>query len=309
MTKIVFPLMQAMMVAPLLCSAAHAASPNPQPSTPTPQMRTYVSGAGSDNNPCIVSSPCRTFRAALALTIAGGEIYVLNSADYGQVTINKSVSITSEGAVAGVLASSGVGITIAAGTSDVVNLRGLDVDGGNTGSVGIQFNSGQSLNIQKTVVRGFVNTGVNFAPDGASTLYLGDTTLTNNRSSGILVTSSGSGTVNAALNRVTAMANGVGIFANGANVNVTLTDTMAGNNNYGVGANASAVMVRNSTVSNNTIGIAADQNAVVRVGQTTITANGLGWQALNGGKVESYANNNVSGNVNDGTLTNTLALQ
>jgi len=68
-------------------------------------------------------------------------------------------------------------------------------------------------------------------------------------------------------------------------------------------------MVRNSTVSNNTIGIAADQNAVVRVGQTTITANGLGWQALNGGKVESYANNNVSGNVNDGTLTNTLALQ
>src|SRR6266508_3465371 len=192
MTKIVFPLMRAMMVAPLLCSAAHAA----QPSTPTPQMRTYVSGAGSDNNPCIASSPCRTFRAALALTIAGGEIYVLNSADYGPVTINKSVSITSEGAVAGVLASSGVGITIAAGTSDVVNLRGLDVDGGNTGSVGIQFNSGQSLNIQKTVVRGFVNMGINFAPNSASTLYLGDTTLTNNRSSGILVTSSGSGTVN-----------------------------------------------------------------------------------------------------------------
>src|SRR6266508_5309235 len=203
MTKILFPLMQAMMVAPLLCSAAQAASPNPQPSTPT--LRTYVSGAGNDNNPCTATSPCRTFRAALTLTIAGGEIYVLNSADYGAVTINKSVSITSEGAVAGVLASSGVGITIAAGTSDVVNLRGLDVDGGNTGSVGIQFNSGQSLNIQKTVVRGFVNTGVNFAPNGASTLYLGDTTLTNNRSSGILVTSSGSGTVNASLHRVTSM--------------------------------------------------------------------------------------------------------
>lgn len=292
-----------------LCGTAHAASPNPQPSNPTPQTRTYVSGSGSDNNACIAASPCRTFRAALALTIPGGEIYVLNSADYGPVTINKSVSITSEGAVAGILASSGVGITIAAGTNDVVNLRGLDVDGANTGSVGIQFNSGQALNIQKTVVRGFVNTGINFAPNGASTLYVGDTTLTNNRSSGILVTSTGSVVVNGALNRVTAMANGVGVFANGANVKVTLTDTMTGNNNYGVGANASAVMVRNSTVSNNTIGIAADQNAVVRVGQTTITANGLGWQALNGGSVQSYANNNVSGNVNDGALTSTLALQ
>jgi hypothetical protein len=40
---------------------------------------------------------------ALALTIAGGEIYVLNSANYGAVTINKAVTITSEGAVVGVL--------------------------------------------------------------------------------------------------------------------------------------------------------------------------------------------------------------
>jgi hypothetical protein len=61
--------------------------------------------------------------------------------------INKAVTITREGAVAGVLATSGVGITINAGTSDVINLRGLDIDGGNSGSTGIQFSSSQSLNI------------------------------------------------------------------------------------------------------------------------------------------------------------------
>jgi hypothetical protein len=65
----------------------------------------------------------------LALTIAGGEIYVLDLANYGAVTINKAVSITSEGAVAGVLATGGAGITIAAGAGGVINLRGLGIDG------------------------------------------------------------------------------------------------------------------------------------------------------------------------------------
>jgi hypothetical protein len=243
------------------------------------------------------------------VTIAGGEIYVLNSANYGAVTINKAVTITSEGAVAGVLATSGVGITINAGASDVINLRGLDIDGGNSGSTGIQFSSGQSLNIQKSVVRGFSSSGINFAPTGASTLFVSDTTVTNNRSNGILVTSSGSVPVNGALSRVAASGNGVGVFANGTNVNLALTDTVASNNNYGIGASAAAVMVRNSTVSNNAIGIAANQSSIVRVGQSTVTANGTGWQSTNGGQVVSYGNNNISGNSTDGAVTSTVALQ
>jgi hypothetical protein len=307
MTNFVLPLMRAAIIIPMLHAVAQAAQPNQPP--PTAQMRTFVSGLGSDSNPCTASSPCKTFNAALALTIAGGEIYVLNSANYGAVTINKAVTITSEGAVAGVLATSGVGITINAGTSDVINLRGLDIDGGNTGSTGIQFSSGQSLNIQKSAVRGFASSGINFAPTGASTLFVSDSTVTNNRSNGILVTSSGSGSVNGALSRVTASGNGVGIFTNGANVNLALTDTVAGNNNYGIGASASAVMVRNSTVSNNAIGIAADQSSIVRVGQSTVTANGTGWLSTNGGQVVSYGNNNVSGNSTDGAVTSTVALQ
>jgi hypothetical protein len=81
-----------------------------------------------------------------------------------------------------------------------------------------------------------------------------------------------------ALNRVTASGNGVGIGASGAGVSLTLTDTVAGNNNYGIAASASAVMVRDSSVSNNAIGIVADRTAVVRVGQSTVTANGTGWR-------------------------------
>jgi hypothetical protein len=67
-------------------------------------------------------------------------------------------------------------------------------------------------------------------------------------------------------------------------------------------------MVRNSTVSNNAIGICADQAAIVRVGQSTVIANGTGLQSTNGGLLQSYGNNNVSGNTTDGTATSSLAL-
>src|SRR5207248_2679625 len=120
-----------------------------------------------DSNPCTAASPCKTFQAAIGLTAAGGEIFVLNSADYGPVTINKAITITSQGAVAGVRAASGNGVTISAGATDVVNLRGLDIDGGGSGSTGIQFSAGGSLTIQNSIARNFTNSGIIFAASGA----------------------------------------------------------------------------------------------------------------------------------------------
>jgi hypothetical protein len=298
-------LLGAMFAIPLSSVAAHANGPV---KAGTPSTRTYVSGSGNDTNPCTFSAPCQTLQTAFALTLAGGEIFVLNSANYGPVTINKAVTITSEGAVAGILATSGAAITISAGANDVVNLRGLGLDGANSGSVGIQFISGKSLTVQKSFVRNFTNSGINFAPSGISMLSVSDTSVTNNGSNGLLV-SSGSAAVNGALTRVIASGNGVGILASGSGVSLAVSDTVANNNTYGIGANSSAVMVRNTTTSNNLIGIAADQpGAIVRIGDSTITANGTGWQATNSGQVQSYGNNNVGGNNADGVATTTLAL-
>src|SRR5689334_23122522 len=210
MRRTLMPLLWAIAGMPLLSSATHATSRVlNSPSTPTPLMRTYVSGLGSDANACTADHPCATFQAALALTLAGGEIFVLNSANYGPVTINKAISITSEGAVAGVLATSGVGITVSAGANDVVTLRGLGIDGANTGSTGIQFNSGKSLTIQKSFVRNFTNSGISFAPSATATLFISDTAVTNNATNGIVVSSS-TGAVNGAVARVSAFGNGVG---------------------------------------------------------------------------------------------------
>src|SRR4051794_5308803 len=66
-----------------------------QQGTASPQSRTFVSGRGNDTNPCTAALPCRTLNAALQLTIAGGEIYVLDTADFGPVNINKAVTIAS----------------------------------------------------------------------------------------------------------------------------------------------------------------------------------------------------------------------
>ena len=133
-------------------------------------------------------------------------------------------------------------------------------------------------------------------------------TVSNNTNNGILV-AGGPGGATGAFTRVNATANGVGVFASGSNVSLALTDSMASSNNYGIGASLAAVMVRNSTASNNAIGISADQNATVRVGQSTVTGNGIGWQGTNGGQILSFSNNTVGGNKSDGAATTTVTLE
>jgi hypothetical protein len=93
--------------------------------------RSFVSAqSGSDSNPCTRSAPCRTFAFAITQTNAGGEINTLDPGGYGTLTINKSISIVSGLGEAGVLVPSGqVGITINAGATDIINLRGLIIEG------------------------------------------------------------------------------------------------------------------------------------------------------------------------------------
>ena len=58
-------------------------------------FRAYLSSSGSDSNPCTVQQPCRLLPAALAAVADGGEIWILDSANFnaGTVAVAKSVSI------------------------------------------------------------------------------------------------------------------------------------------------------------------------------------------------------------------------
>ena len=60
----------------------------------------WVSGSGSDANPCTRALPCATFAAALSQVSAGGEIDCLDAADFGAATITKAVTINCKAAPA-----------------------------------------------------------------------------------------------------------------------------------------------------------------------------------------------------------------
>src|SRR5262249_44812805 len=80
----------------------------------------------------------------------------LDSAGYAAFTVTQPISIVaSPGVTAGISTFSGNGITINAGTSDVVVLRGLSVNNqGSTGN-GIIFENGGMLHVENCTVSGF----------------------------------------------------------------------------------------------------------------------------------------------------------
>src|SRR5262249_7210836 len=124
---------------------------------------TFLAGNGLDTNPCTLPAPCRSFTRAVQATNAGGQVTMLDPAGYGAVTITKAISIVNDGGGEAGIADPGAGlaaITINAGASDVVNLRGLTLNGVGTGQIGIEFQGGAALNIQNCVIRDFTGDGV-----------------------------------------------------------------------------------------------------------------------------------------------------
>ncbi|MEA2938719.1 MAG: hypothetical protein QOC56_2223 [Alphaproteobacteria bacterium] len=219
-------------------------------------VRSFVSAAGNDANSCARTAPCRTFAVAITKTDAGGEIHTLDPAGYGPVTIDKSISIVSGLGEAGVLVAAGqTGITISAGSTDVINLRGLILEGGGVGQNGIVVNSGASLNVQNSVIRGFTHIGLNFTPGAASMLSVSNTLVsdfTNASGIGINVVPA-AGAVTAVLNRADVLRiGGTGVYA-GANTTVVL---------------------RNSTIVGNTVGVDITNGTAVSFGNNAITGNG-----------------------------------
>jgi Periplasmic copper-binding protein (NosD) len=266
---------------------------------------TYVSGKGKDSNPCTATSPCKTLQRAVDYTIAGGQVFALDSANYGYVTVNKAVNIVSGRGITGVLATSGVtGITIAAGANDRIHLQGLEIDGAGTGTNGIQFSSGASLTIQDSVIRGFAN-GINFQSTNPSNLSVEGTLIAGN-GTGIVFQSSAAGI--GALNDVQVVNNGSGIVARGASssaiARMSVQNSIVANNDT-VGllsAGFSTISVAFTTIANNGVGVEAQTSSgLLQVSQSTVFGNATGWKVTNGGQVISSANNAFGGNISGGS--------
>jgi hypothetical protein len=286
--------------------------------------RTWVSGVGNDANPCSRTAPCKTFAGAISKTAPAGEISVLDPGGFGALTIGKSISINGEwGGEAGVLASLTTGIIVNAGANDIVNIRGVMIEGAGNGTNGIRYLAGGALHVQNTVIRGFRgssvgnNNGILVNPTGGSlvidldNVVLADNGTLANGGAGLSIKPTGSATVRATATRVQALNNQIGINVDGdlgtGAIDLTVSDsTVARNAGDGISSkspNGTDALVRvtvdSSAVSNNgAIGIhSVGQRSTVRVKDTISTANfAAGLQGNNSGILASYGDNGSGGN-------------
>lgn len=121
--------------------------------------------SGNDANSCDnIATPCKTLAGAVSQLNPDGEAIVLDSGGYGPVTIAQGITIEAPaGVTAFIHPPSGDAITINAGASDKVTLRGLTL---NVGTNGIIVNSGGTLNVVNCFITGFSGDGIKMLSAG-----------------------------------------------------------------------------------------------------------------------------------------------
>jgi hypothetical protein len=270
--------------------------------------RTFVSAAGSDSNNCAnVATPCRHLATAYAATSPNGEIYVLDPANYGSLTITGPVSIEGHGWASIAPALDQAAITINANPGDKINIIGVVLDGtaiGNTN--GIKFNTGGTLTVRDSVIRNFTDSGITFAPiDSGQTQIFVSNTLVSDNNFGITIGSTSSGTTTGVFDHVQIVGNEqFGLYAlPNQNINITVADSViAGNAGSGIFAGNDpfliSVMVRDSTIANNGIdGLDVSGNdTTIRITRSTIAGNAASAWHVYSGVLLSYGDNNIDAN-------------
>ncbi len=199
-------------------------------------FRAYLAPTGSDANPCTLTQPCRLLPAALGAVADGGEIWMLDSANYNaaQVEVTKSVTILAvPGALGSVVAIGGSAINIATAAVKVAlrNLVIVPIPGGG-GTRGITMTAGDSLTLEGCVLANLPAEGISVT--GSAVVRITDTIIRDSLSDGVLL-------------------------ANGARATITRA-TISGNTAIGVHADASAsstttVDIADSTIDGNARGV------------------------------------------------------
>ena len=284
-------------------------------------VRTFISAAGNDANACTVTAPCRTLATAYATTLAGGIITALDPAGYGPLTISQAITIEGNGWAAITAPANGAGITVNAGDSDMIYLRGLTLDGGGAaGTTGILFTAGGSLTVDDCVVRNMAGNGLKFSgfrrgnsipPQG---LAVFNSHFNGNGQAGILVTTPpimGTGNVGlivADIDRTELNGNLTGVTVDGtqnpSTMIVEVTNSVASNNNVGFQALAQngvstgvELKVIDSQAAGNGTGIQViGSTAGMPLARTTVTGNAIGFFTDQGGSIGSYSDNYFAGN-------------
>jgi hypothetical protein len=200
-----------------------------------------------------------------------------------------------------------------------------------TGLSGVLFNGGGTLHLEQMRIRGFNSSsagfGVNFAPNNNaafSQLTVVDSIINDNGTAaiggGILIAPTGSASANISLKNVQMTNNTFGMKVDGTaagTINTSIVDSVAAGNRYpGISSvngssatNLVTTMIRDTTVSNNSVGVRADgAHVTVFLGSSAISGNATGLFITNFGRINSYNTNQLDNNSNNVTQINGGAL-
>jgi hypothetical protein len=279
------------------------------PASAGASTRTFVSGGGNDKNSCSSEAPCRTFARAITQTDSGGEIVVMDSAEYGTVSIDRNITIdAANGVYAGVnVPPQKTGINISSPTVTRVELRGLRIISQGADSTGISYSGAGFLYIENCIVDGFygftVNKGVGIAIRNAGYVFVKDTSLRNG-STGILAAQGGFG-ASITLDQVRLEGNNFfGLHLYDKHIATIRNSVLSGNTSAGflveAQANSSELNVEECLITRNGTGGKATGNGgsasgIVRISNSTVTHNDVGL-VIQGGTVLSAGTNTIRDN-------------
>jgi hypothetical protein len=196
-------------------------------------QRTFVASVGVNGNPCSITQPCRSIGAAIVQTSPGGEVIVLDSAGYGPFAVDRAISVIAPpGIYAGITVTNGNGITVSTGSSDVVVLRGLSING-QGGAQGVSIVSAKQVHIEDCTISNMGQEGIFI--EGGNYVRIAGTTLRSNVGSGVRVSSANSNSLTLAIEYTRAVGNGFAGFLLRGGSQVTLHNVQAIDNvAYGV---------------------------------------------------------------------------
>lgn len=158
--------------------------------------RAFVSASGADSGVCgTVTAPCKTLQYAHDSVVnPGGEIVITAAGEYGPLTIAKALTVVNQSAgVASVTqsAASGNAVWIKAGATDVIVLKGLELDGGWAASTGVYFQSGASLQMADCVARRFKSNGLFATPQPWGKLVMTNVSISDIGGNGVTINPTG----------------------------------------------------------------------------------------------------------------------
>lgn len=260
----------------------------------TPQaFRVYLASTGADTNPCTLHSPCRWLPAALAAVLDGGEVLMLDSANYNTTPVaidNMSVTI---------MAAPGVSATLVGNNGNAINKTGFGT---------VKFRS-----VSFSSISGSTNIGINVTGD-IFDLVLEDTEFTGFSTAVSIVdsTNSGQGTLHAY--RTSFFNNDKAItiaptpdVTDGIRVLIdhcTIENTIG----WSIYATRATVVVTNSNITSGNYGIDADTGSEFWLSNVVISDQYDGVY-MTGGTVRTFGDNvnaaNRFGNIAGGSVTAT----